>query len=122
MNTRKIKISCLPVAGIGNPYQHLMIEGLKKHTKLAVKNGISGKLFGIINTCIFQNPDYIHFDWINGYYQRSKSWITYLSIFLFICQILAAKYFFKCKIVWTVHNLCPHDAVNLKLHQRIQIF
>ena len=113
---KNINISFLPVAGIGNPYQHLMIEGLNSDEIIDVKSGVDDRFFGILRTAISQKPDYIHFDWITSYYYRRSLWMTFLSIPLFMIQLLIVKYVFNIKLVWTLHNIQPHDLKNQKIH------
>jgi beta-1,4-mannosyltransferase len=103
------KISCLPIAGLGNPYQHLMMEGLKKDQNLIVQYGKPGKFFAIFWTAAVQRPDYIHVDWLNSYYIRRTPWLTWLLFPLFIAQVWIARYVLGVRFVWTMHNLWPHD-------------
>tara|TARA_B110000211_G_C14022321_1_gene528258 strand:+ start:179 stop:1210 length:1032 start_codon:yes stop_codon:yes gene_type:complete len=112
----KIKIACLPVAGIGNPYQHLMIKGLNIDERINAVSGIDDRFFGILRTAISQKQDYIHFDWITSYYYRRSLWMTFLSIPLFMIQLLIVKYVFNIKLVWTLHNIQPHDLKHQKIH------
>ena len=116
----KIKIACLPVAGIENPYQYLMIKGLNQNPKLNAFNGVNDRFFGIIRTGLKYKPDYIHFDWIASYYSRRYSWLTYLDIPFFLFQMFFLKYILKIKIVWTFHNLYPHTNYQRNLHIRVQ--
>jgi beta-1,4-mannosyltransferase len=104
-----LKISCLPIAGIENPYQYLMMEGLTKDDKLEVGHGIEGKFFSLFKTAFYQKPDYIHVDWLHQYYLRRTSWMTWIQFPFFILEILLVKYIFKVKLVWTLHNIKPHD-------------
>lgn len=113
----KVKISCLPVAGIANPYQFLMMEGLRTSTDYEVVNGVDDKFLGIIKTAYRQRPDVIHFDWETSYYYRKHMWMTMLSIPLFFLQLILARALFGCKFVWTPHNIVPHDAKHLALHR-----
>lgn len=113
----KICISCLPVAGIQNPYQFLMMKGLQSDSDLIVQNGIDDRFFGILKTAILQKPNYIHFDWETSYYYRRSLWMTILNIPSFILQIYIVKYVFNCKLVWTPHNLIPHDSKYIKIHR-----
>ena len=106
---KSIKVSCLPVAGEDNPYQLLMISGLNTDSRINAKKGIKGKFFGILKTAVFQNPDYIHFDWIESYYYRRKYLWTLISIPSFILQILFVKYVLNIRLVWTLHNLSSHE-------------
>jgi len=118
----KIKISCLPVAGIQNPYQSLMIKGLQSDPRLIVKNGIDDRFLGILKTAIKQKPDYIHFDWETSYYYRRSLWMTLINVPFFIIQVYIARYIFNCKLVWTPHNIIPHDSKYLQIHRLCRRF
>ncbi len=113
---KKIRISCLPVAGIENPYQYLM-KGLRADSRLKVQNGIHDRFFGILRTAAIQRPDYIHFDWETAYYYRRQLWMTIINIPFFLLQVYIARYIFGCKLVWTPHNIIPHDSKYLKIHR-----
>ncbi|MEO6837525.1 MAG: glycosyltransferase [Ginsengibacter sp.] len=114
---KKIRISCLPVAGIQNPSQFLMIKGLQSDPRLLVKNGIDDRFWGILKTAIKQNPDYIHFEWETSYYYRRSLWMTFINIPIFMLQVYLVRYFFNCKLVWTPHNLVPHNSKYIKVHR-----
>jgi len=116
MMLMKKKIACLPVAGIKNPYQYLMIKGLNKSNSIFAFNGVNDRFFGIIRTYFKYRPHYIHFDWITSYYNRRKLWMTLLLLPFFCTQIYFIKIFTKTKIVWTLHNILPHDVDNKNLH------
>ncbi len=118
----KTIIACLPVAGIENPFQHLMMQGLNSDPHIHAVNGINDKFFGIIRTAIIQKPDYIHFDWIESYYYRRWLWLTFLSIPLFYVQLFIVNQLMKIKLVWTLHNLAPHQNRHASVHQRAHCF
>lgn len=105
------------MAGIGNPYQYLMMKGLNKNKRLKVISGIDNRFIGILLTAIKQKPDYIHFDWIHSFYYRRTLWMCVLNIPLFVIQILVVKYILGVKLVWTLHNIEPHDAKFQWLHK-----
>lgn len=114
-------VACLPVAGPENPYQQLMIAGLNQSKELRAFSGVSGKFLAIAFTALKHKPDYIHFDWIISYYYRRWRWLTYLSVPLFCGQILLAR-LLGVKLVWTLHNLLPHDVKDVKVHRLCQRF
>jgi glycosyltransferase involved in cell wall biosynthesis len=119
---KKIRVSCLPVAGRENPYQNLMIQGLRENQELIVRNGCKGRFFGILKTAVFQWPDFIHFDWETSYYYRRNRCFITLNIPWFFIQILIVKYLFRCKLVWTPHNVVPHDAKFMGVHKLCRCF
>ncbi|TDB63473.1 glycosyltransferase [Arundinibacter roseus] len=118
----KTTIACLPVAGPQNPYQRLMIEGLNHEERLHAFSGIHDKFWGIGRTVLKHRPDYLHFDWIISYYFRRFSILTYLSVFTFCAQIFLTR-LLGVKIVWTLHNIVPHDMTHqLAVHRFCQRF
>lgn len=119
---KQIRISCLPVAGIQNPYQFLMIKGLQSDSRFIVKNGIDDRFLGIIRTAIAQKPDYIHFDWETSYYYRRSLWMTIVNIPFFMLQVYIARYMLNCELVWTPHNIIPHDSKYIKIHSFCRTF
>ena len=119
---KKIRIACLPVAGIGNPYQFLMMQGLNRSGKLEAFNGVHDKFFGILRTCLRHRPDVIHFDWETSYYYRKSLLLTLTGLLFFMLQILLARYAFGVKLVWTPHNIQPHDLPYQPLHRFIRRF
>lgn len=116
-----IKINCLPVAGIENPYQKLMMEGLSSNAKFLVNHGVEGKVFAIIKTA-FSKPVFIHFDWIHQYYLRRSHWMTWMNFPLFCLEIIIVKYVLKVKLVWTLHNITPHDQPYFGPYKWARIF
>lgn len=116
------KIACLPVAGIENPYQYLMIKGLNKSKSINAFNGVDDRFFGIFKTWLKHRPHYIHFDWIHSFYIRRTSWMTYVMLPLFIIQVLHIRFFTDTKIVWTLHNIIPHSATNLFVNKLVRSF
>lgn len=115
----KIKIACLPVAGIGNPYQFLMMEGLNKSASLHVFHGSSNRFIGILITLITHRPRYIHFDWIESLYARRNAVLQLINTQMFLVQLWLAKKIFKVKIVCTLHNIAPHHEHNNEFHRKI---
>ncbi len=119
MSNKNIKIVCLPVAGINDPTQYLMIEGLNENIDIIAMNGVDDKFFGILRSAIKYQPDFLHFDWIECYYWRRNLVLTYLNFPIFFIQVMLCKYLFKIQIVWTIHNLLPHDRKYQHLKLRI---
>lgn len=100
-------IACLPIAGIENPYQFLTMESLSQEG-FKVFHGSPGKVFPLTRSCMMR-PTFIHVDWIHQYYLR-RIWVfTQVQMFLFILDVLIARSIFQIPIVWTIHNIYPHD-------------
>ena len=119
---RKIKVVCLPPTSEKNPYQFLMIKGLKKSKSLEIINGFSSRYLGILLSAFVYRPNFIHFDWINKYYLKKYSLTTAMTIPWFILQILFIKKILKIKVVCTLHNIYPHDSKHHVLNKITQSF
>lgn len=114
-------IACLPVAGPDNPYQELMMAGLNQQGSLYAFNGVHDKFFGIARTVLKYRPTYLHLDWTISYYYRRWGWFTYLSVLTFCAQIILAR-ILGVKLVWTLHNILPHDTNLVPVHRFCQRF
>lgn len=121
MENKRKSIACLPVAGPENPYQSLMIAGLMRQN-LCAFHGVNDRFLGIIRTQIRYQPDYLHFDWIVSYYYRRWSWLTLLSVLGFCLQLELIYRFTSTRIVWSLHNLLPHDLPHIFIHRFCQRF
>ena len=121
MNNNTItKIVCLPPTSNKNPYQHLMISGLKKNKDLKVIRGFSSRYIGIILSSIIYMPTYVHFDWINKYYLKKNSILTAISSSWFLFQIYFITKILRIKVVWTMHNMLPHDSKQIRINKLVQ--
>lgn len=61
-----------------------------------------------------ERADLVHFHWPDGYINQktlAKSWQRILLLSLMVC-LLKLK---GSKLVWTVHNTAPHDAIRPRL-------
>lgn len=120
INMKKNKIVCLPPTSEKNPYQYLMIKGLKKNKSLKVLNGFSSRYLGILLSALIYKPDFIHFDWINKYYLKKNKITTSIFISWFLFQIFFISKIMKIKVVWTMHNISPHDSNQIDLNKLVQ--
>lgn len=105
-----LRVCCLPLAGGENPYQNLMMAGLRGNAALDVRHGAQGKLFAAVRTVLRHRPDVIHYDWIHRYFLRRHRVWTWIHAPIFILELVIVRRIFRCRIVWTMHNLVTHDA------------
>ncbi len=117
---RRTKICCLPIAGMENPYQFLMMEGLRKDEHVEVLHGAPGKLFAALRTCLKYRPDYLHYDWNYSYFLRRHALWTWINSPLFLLELLIVKHIFGCRIMWTMHNIRSHDRPPSRLERLVQ--
>lgn len=116
----KTKVVYLPPVSIKNPYQSLMVKGLRENKNLIVIKGYSSRYIGILLSSIIYRPQYIHFDWINKYYLKKYSITTIISSLWFLIQIVIITKLLRTEVVWTMHNLSPHDSKQLKINEIVQ--
>jgi beta-1,4-mannosyltransferase len=97
-----------------NPYNALLYSNInaitRKHTRSIVQEYSHKK-------AIFEKFDIVHFHWPDGYINQKnilKSWQRSLLL-RFILLVVKLK---GSKIVWTVHNVTPHDAFHPRYSQR----
>lgn len=100
-----------------------MMEGLAEGDRLKVGHGTDGAFFAATRTCHRYRPDYIHYDWINSYSRKRNRLLSYLNLPLFLLDLLIVRYFYPgTKIVWTLHNVYPHNAQVESWHKYIRLF
>lgn len=63
--------------------------------------------------------DIVHFHWISTYYQSNVRIIMIIKSIIFTAFLHYLR-IRKIKIVWTVHNLYPHDSLSLVLEKKIR--
>ena len=85
-----------------------MMQGLQ-HTGLEVIYGEPGKFFGLLRSSLKHRPHYLHLDWLHSYYMRRREWMTWVQFPFFLIQVLSITKILQVKLVWTLHNIFPHD-------------
>lgn len=98
-----LKVYMLPEA-TGNPYQHILSKSLKT---LGIEVELLPKLPREL--WFFQSSNrktILHIHWISPLYDWK--WKTPIRFIRFAIKLLIAKLFGN-KIVWTVHNIMPHE-------------
>jgi len=103
LNSREMKILAFPAfanKGI-NPYNALLYDHTAKYGAVAIDYTLRSALFG--------SYDVLHYHWPDGYINvpsRLKM-IQRAAVLMMVVTLAKAR---GKKIVWTVHNLAPHDA------------
>ncbi len=118
--SKKIHVRCLPVGEKISNHQSLMLEGLYKGGVHA-GFGLKVTFFPILRTYLKYKPDYIHFDWIYGLALHRKKGPAMIKLALFFLQIWVVTKIFKCKVVWTMHNIGSHEHRYPLLESWIQV-
>lgn len=109
-NDNILSVKLLPVGGLENPYQYLLLKGLRDDG-IDVEHGVDTKILPFVRTAL-KGVDYIHVDWIHQYYMRKNAVLTAIQMCLFYTDIFLIYLFFEVRIVWSIHNVFPHDSKN----------
>ncbi|MBN2147359.1 MAG: glycosyltransferase family 4 protein [Anaerolineales bacterium] len=115
MMSASLTIAFLPV--YKNPYQHLLTNALHQQG-VAVEHLHRSPSF----VWLFRSRhrvQILHLHWLSGLYM--KRLLTPLQVAIFLSKILLAQAL-GYKIVWTVHNILPHQLPFPSLHHFIRRF
>lgn len=119
-----VKTLFLPDWSEGNPYQKLLINGLRSNGVEADLDDFHRRWPRLLRTVLKHGScDIVHLHWIDSYI----SWITSskgtlkqnIKILLCFIDLLLVKIIGK-KIIWTVHNIYGHDAGNISLELKLR--
>lgn len=108
MSDKSISVVHVPNHTERNPYQSNLVQGIRR-------NDIDAEIVTDDFTYIFslsriaRRKDVIHLHWLQSFYQGDNSLETMIKSILFPFDLLFA-YLFGANIVWTVHNVRPHEA------------
>ncbi len=115
-----VKICVLPKEGIENPYQKLMMDGLRE-SGFDVSYGLSKRFFCILLTWLIKRPDWISLDWLYSFYSINlPTPFKWMAFYWFYFRIFAISQFTKCKIAYTLHNLERHEFYNAEIDHQAQ--
>jgi glycosyltransferase involved in cell wall biosynthesis len=120
MQRRIDKICFLPKEGIANPFQVLMMEGLRERG-FDVSYGLSKRFFSILFTWVSKKPDWIHLDWLYTFYSVNlPAPFKWMALYWFHFQLFFINRLTKCKIGYTLHNLERHEFYEPKIDDKAQ--
>lgn len=93
----------------GNPYQSNLATALTERD-VPVAFGDVGGLFGIWRSVREAGDvDVVHLHWLEPYVQGTTIVRTLVMSLLAVAQLLLLR-FLGVRLVWTVHNLTPHES------------
>ena len=116
----RVLVACLPISGTENPYQSLMMDGLRENGTLRVEHGAAGRVLAALRTCIRQRPDFLHYDWNYSYFVTRSTVITALLGMMLLAELWIVRRLFNCRIVWTFHNIESHEKPHPRLERWVQ--
>ena len=103
--THRLKVLFAPKA-VSNPYQYILAKSLKRFgIDVEIRTNLPS-LFHLLRHR--RQIRIIHLHWLSGFYNNR---LYYLRFIKFSLKILIAR-FLGHKIVWTVHNISPHQSIN----------
>ncbi|MCK4815088.1 glycosyltransferase, partial [bacterium] len=99
-----------------NPYQEELAKSLESH---GVKVEKGDSLKSVFRDIIFRHyrPDILHLHWLPWFEWRITS---FLRLSLFVLRLFVV-HFLGIKLVWTVHNLRPHESKCPKVDWLVRI-
>lgn len=104
----------LPNYSHGNPYLENLSDGIES-------NGVDVTVVGDGSTYIFsllrasRTADIVHVHWLEGLYKGSGTHETLIKSLLLPIDLLLAQ-LLGVTVVWTVHNVKPHEAAYPQLY------
>lgn len=108
-----VGIASFPPAIRQNPYQRLLYDGLRRHGfRLVAGNRL--KLGWLIRNR--GRVKVLHFHWLESYYRhdrgspRVRRLLSPVRLLLLGLRLVAAKAL-GYRVIWTVHQVTPHEAV-----------
>lgn len=96
-----------------------MMQGLNAGGRIDAMHGARGRVLPIVRTCLAESPDYIHFDWTYSYFLRRYRAVSWAFGLVFLLELLVARFVFRCRIVWTLHNLESHEGLQPALERMV---
>ena len=110
-------IIILPKAGKENPFQHQMVELLRKEG-LKVAYGRNARFFSVFKSVIGKQPKVLYFDWIHRFIIGRSPIISWVKIPTFFFELWWMQKIKGCKIVHTLHNMSNHAQLQPKVEQK----
>jgi glycosyltransferase involved in cell wall biosynthesis len=96
-----------------NPYLDLLEGGLRQHGVACAKDPNDGVNWRWLLAQRGQ-VQVLHFHWLEYHYDRPTPFASVVALVAFILKVVLAKGL-GYRIVWTVHNLQPHEQKHPKL-------
>ncbi len=98
------------------PYLKVLYKGFQN----TVYAKYSGAIFSITRNTLSERAAIIHIHWTSSlfYNNERQNFKTLLKKSISILDLLFVKFVLNKKIIWTVHNLYPHDCMNKKSERK----
>jgi beta-1,4-mannosyltransferase len=113
----RVQIAMYPYAE--NPYQTLLVHALEERDCNIVKVQYNYDRFPVRLLAQFRNAGVVHFHWIDHLYYARTRLVAMLRTAFFLAMLLVLRNR-GTRIIYTLHNLVPHDTRRPRFHRIVQ--
>lgn len=113
----RIRVASLPPPIAENPYQRLLYEALQEHgVELVQTRRLTARWLLRSRALV----DVLHFHWLTPYYRHEgggpvlRRMLSWVRLYLFAVRLALARVV-GYRVVWTVHEVDPHEAASRRL-------
>jgi beta-1,4-mannosyltransferase len=115
------KVVVLPDAGPENPFQYELVRYLRQQG-MTVNVGKKYSLGSTFRAIHQHQPDIIYYDWAHSFILGKSLLWSWIKSLLFVLEIAYTRFFYRAKMVHTLHNLQNHARLWLGLEKVIYGF
>ena len=114
----------IPDARDGNPYQQHLVESLEEEaTSVSVADPSKPYIFAILRAVVSHETDIdiVHLHWMDTFYSGDSILETAIKSPLWLLELLILR-IAGYSLVWTAHNLVPHESTAKRYHYAYRRF
>lgn len=115
------KVVVLPDAGPENPFQYELVRYLRQQG-MTVNIGKKYPLGSTFRALQQHQPDIIYYDWVHSFIVGKSLLWSWVKSLIFVLEIAYTRFFYRAKMVHTLHNLQNHARLWLGLEKVIYGF
>lgn len=116
MSSRSPCVVHIPDGGEGNPYQRNLCDALSERGVRAVPVDPDRPIvFAALRAARRHDADVVHFHWLHAFYYGDNLAETAIKSVAFAVELLLLR-LLGLRLVWTAHNLVPHNAEWRRFH------
>lgn len=115
------KVVVLPDAGPENPFQYELVRYLRQQG-MVVNVGKKYPLLSTFRALHQHQPDVIYYDWVHSFILGKSLVWSWVKSLIFVIEITYTRFFYRAKMVHTLHNLQNHARLWLGLEKVIYGF
>lgn len=115
------KVVVLPDAGPENPFQYELVRYLRQRG-MTVNIGAKYPLGSTFRALHQHQPDVIYYDWVHSFILGKSLVWSWIKSLIFVLEIAYTRFFYRVKMVHTLHNLQNHARLWLGLEKVIYGF